>query len=378
MKRSMCERLLDRATETTGLSDAGDPRAMSACELLLECIRDESGISALGMRLVTAEILQIVCNRLRLVDAWRQAEPRELGGGSPVVIFGFPRSGSTFLQGLLALDERFRTPRVWESFSPLPPPGTDHLSDARRQEEVRKYLAVIDRTSPDVRKLRPLDVFAPEECATVMQHTFASSRFEAMFRIPTYSEWLCRANVIWAYEEYRSILSLWETAPEEPRPWLLKHPWHTFHLQEFVESFGPLRLIQTHRAPESVVKSGAALLLATRAGYGASPDPDALLEETAVTWSYGMDRALDWRDATGHPVVDVSFRELTEDPLGTLESVYVQLDIPWTDMVRSTFSEALTAGFASTMIAHPVERKSPPRAAMERFERYCDRFRSFL
>ena len=36
-------------------------------------------------------------------------------------ITGLPRTGSTFLQALLALDPNARSPRTWEMWYPIPP-----------------------------------------------------------------------------------------------------------------------------------------------------------------------------------------------------------------------------------------------------------------
>src|SRR5215469_413300 len=40
----------------------------------------------------------------------------------PLFIVGFGRTGSTFLHTLLALDPQARAPRLWELWSPSPPP----------------------------------------------------------------------------------------------------------------------------------------------------------------------------------------------------------------------------------------------------------------
>ena len=56
---------------------------------------------------------------LRLQDAWDRtpqilAEPVE----APMFVVGPPRSGTTILLELLALDPQFRSPLAWEALAP--------------------------------------------------------------------------------------------------------------------------------------------------------------------------------------------------------------------------------------------------------------------
>ena len=50
----------------------------------------------------------------------------------PIFVTGLPRSGTTFLFNLLALDKNHRSPRYWEIMSPLP--LTKSNFDIRRRE----------------------------------------------------------------------------------------------------------------------------------------------------------------------------------------------------------------------------------------------------
>ena len=56
----------------------------------------------------------------------------------PVFVIGLPRTGTTALSQLVAADPQFRSLRLWESGSPVPPPEKDtraHRSPDRRHRE---------------------------------------------------------------------------------------------------------------------------------------------------------------------------------------------------------------------------------------------------
>lgn len=44
---------------------------------------------------------------------------------SPIIIVGGPRTGTTLLHHMLAVDPRLRAPKLWELMAPVPPPLTD-------------------------------------------------------------------------------------------------------------------------------------------------------------------------------------------------------------------------------------------------------------
>ena len=56
---------------------------------------------------------------------------------TPIVILGMPRTGSTYLQALLAQDTRARHLRFWEMSSPLPPVEREKYNTDQRIDQVR-------------------------------------------------------------------------------------------------------------------------------------------------------------------------------------------------------------------------------------------------
>src|SRR5262249_60478757 len=106
-----------------GSTDLGAPASREPLERLLASIDAEARLTLLGRFAARHDLTGMLVNRLRIEDD-RRRHP-EIGDEQirrPLVITGLPRTGSTFLHGLLAQDPANRTPRHWELRSPSPPP----------------------------------------------------------------------------------------------------------------------------------------------------------------------------------------------------------------------------------------------------------------
>jgi hypothetical protein len=89
----------------------------------LRSIESEARLNLIGRFAARADLTGMLKNRL-LLERDRARHP-EIAGQQirrPLVITGMPRSGSTFLHGLLAQDPARRVPLHWELRFPTPPP----------------------------------------------------------------------------------------------------------------------------------------------------------------------------------------------------------------------------------------------------------------
>ena len=113
--------LLEQAQRRTGLSDFGDWPFREGLRRLLDACADEADLSLFGYLGTRWDVTRLLSNLLRL----RSEELRQPGIKNetierPIFIAGLPRSGTTFLHRLLALDSSNRVPRVWEAIYPYP------------------------------------------------------------------------------------------------------------------------------------------------------------------------------------------------------------------------------------------------------------------
>jgi hypothetical protein len=98
------------------------PEAVAALEALVAALRETASLHALGRFSAKDDTVRMARTHLRVEQAWRERpELAQATLPAPVFIVGWPRTGSTALHTLLAVDPRSRTLPYWESFDPVPP-----------------------------------------------------------------------------------------------------------------------------------------------------------------------------------------------------------------------------------------------------------------
>ena len=142
----------------------------------------------------------------------------------PLVITGLPRSGSTFLHGLLAQDPASRVPLHWELRFPSPPERSTRDTDPRI-ERVARQIRWFFRVAPEFQKIHPVGAQLPEECVVILSHAFLSFEFSSNWFVPSYQSWLEQHDLEPAYRYHRRFLQQLQWADARER-WLLKAPPH--------------------------------------------------------------------------------------------------------------------------------------------------------
>ncbi|MBW3612062.1 MAG: sulfotransferase [Actinobacteria bacterium] len=324
--------LLDEAAARAGVDvdDWGGLGFLPALELLVESCRATARLNATGAEVLTKVVLRHLRNLLAVravVDADPDVADRALG--SPIVITGLPRTGTTLVQNLLALDPAHRVLRVWEALRPVPvAPRTPSAEVRIGQAEA--WLAKLYELAPGFEAIHGLSARGPEECDALLQNTFASQHFDDMFDARDYSAWLNSADLSEAYAFYRLQLQvLAGTGPAERR-WVLKSPSHLGHLDALFEVLPGATVVHCHRHPLEAVPSYASLVTTIRRPYSDDVDPAVCGRQALERSALAMDRALAVRDS-GRPegtFVDVSYPALARDPIEVLASLYQHLGRP--------------------------------------------------
>ena len=95
-----------QAIADTGLDDFGDRDYEARLDVLLAALRDVPGLTDAGMLGFHSQVLQLLKNRLLLVDLLAH-EPGivDIELDPPIIIVGLPRTGTTHLHQLLATDD---------------------------------------------------------------------------------------------------------------------------------------------------------------------------------------------------------------------------------------------------------------------------------
>ena len=283
-----------------------------------------------------------LANRLRLIEALRQ-DPSlaEVPVAAPLVVVGFYRSGTTLLHNLLSFDDDHRAPRTWEMWYPAPYYDNERLDRARRRAQTGAYLALSRALVPDQRQVHFITADSPEECLFLLEHAMVNSMAPISFVTFDYARRLLDDDLDDAYALHKRQLQLL-TDRAAPMPWVLKCPYHTWHLDALLRTYPDARVVYTHR---NVVQSlGSSCSLTS---VMARPMAHALDEtEIGAFWSEhyraALDRVARVRERVDPArICDVRYPDLMADPVGTVRRVYKHFGMRWRPMVRQRIEEHL-------------------------------------
>jgi hypothetical protein len=345
------ESLLRAAQRSTGFGDFGDSWFLEGFEILTQALREEAELTPIGRTIARTDILMGLENRLQL-QHWRTAHPEiaEERVEAPVVIIGMARTGTTILHNLLTKDRRNRVPMTWEADHPAPPPREETRDDDPRIAEVDLRLDRVDRLIPDFKKMHPMGALHPQECVRLLSTEFASMIYELSFRVPSYRQWLHQdANLREAYRGHRRFLQHLQW--RHPGRWMLKSPCHLWHLDALMHEYPDAVLVQTHRDPLSILSSLTSLATTLRAMCGRSVSPLEIAEEWAELNAQAFDKSVDARESglvDPSRVIDIQFRDLVRDPLGTVKRVY--------DLAGMEMSDEAAAAIQGHWDANPADK----------------------
>jgi hypothetical protein len=322
MKEMLQETLLvDAAVVQHHLSDLGDARDFVALRVLLQALREEADISPEGLWRTIPRLINTVAKRTLISDLLaRHPEVEQVQVEAPLVIVGFPRTGTTLLQNLLACDPSNRPALLWEMRSPVTPPHADPDWVQAQVKETQALLDFVYQAAPEFERIHPMGAESPDECSWLIRNSFASMVYAYTYYIPSYVEWLVSQNHEEMVRHYRYFkLQLQMLLWRRPGTRLvLKDPCHAWHLEALLEVFPDARVIHTHRDVSETLPSLASLCTALHTMESKTRD-DARMGRYALrlleTASDAIARARAVIPAAC--VRDVRYQDLVRDPVGT-------------------------------------------------------------
>jgi hypothetical protein len=314
--------VLDDARRRTGLTDPGPEHLWRpGLEVLLRSLDTEADLTPVGRWFARGQLVDLMGNRLQLVDAWRERpEVLQAPIERPIVIVGLPRTGSTLLQHLLALDLANRSLRQWEAARPAPPPPAD--DDDPRVATAERGFRLLSLLEPEARELHPGSPTQPTECVTLMANAFASWELAAINHVPAYLDWCLAQDLRPVYADLRAQLQLLQVNTPGAR-WVLKCPGHLFALDALLDALPSAVLVQTHRDPDRVLPSYCHLVSTLQRIGARRVDEAAIAERWTAAWGEALDRSAAVRAKRADiEVVDIAYADLVVDPLRVVRRIY--------------------------------------------------------
>lgn len=268
-----------------GLTPADAALVTEPLTILLRHCSEEADLSPLGRAGLRWDVARCLGNLRTLAEREAQ-DPAILTESitAPLVITGMPRSGTTFLQRLLATDPDSASPRCWQTLHPWPNDGPD-----RRRRDADRQMSGFALLAPELRALHPLDGDSPQECTEMTAQVFQSLRFETVYRVPGYKSWLAGHGHLEAYRFHRRYLQHLQRQAGRPLRWVLKCPDHVFAMDALRAVYPDAQVIFLHRDPLRVLPSVARLTEVLRRPFTHDVDRRDIGRQVLADWGRGAD-----------------------------------------------------------------------------------------
>jgi Sulfotransferase family len=371
-------RIEAEARSQTGLEDTGGDYYREGLERLVNSMNEEGDLTEVGEIMQHARLTALLAARLGVEDIYRQhpeIDDEEIGG--PVFVIGLPRTGTTALSQLVAADPQFRSLRLWESGSPVPPPEKDTEHADPRIAVTEGNLALMHEAFPLMQTMHHTEATTATECQDLMGMSFRTVHFDGFARVPSYLAWVVDADMEETYRYHRRVLRLlqWHCGPTL---WHLKTPVHMFALDALVEAYPNARFLWSHRDPTKVLGSVCSLIHYTRSWSSDRDDSVELGAEQLDRWWVAVRRAMDFRQRVGDErFADVSFSELQTDPVAALAGSLSRIGLPFDERSRASVQEWAASHEPGAHGSHSYELSQFGLQAdqiRERFAPYCAAF----
>lgn len=337
--------LMRQAQAATGLSDWGGSRWSEVgfrrrLATLCAALDGEAGLSEIGRSRAHSRLHTMLVSRL-LVCGARNHRETSTEVASCLVGTGLPRSGTSFLQQLIAQDPDNCAATTAEALIPAPPlgPGDDAL---RRATLVERLLEFQGLRTDDISAIHPQGAEVVEE-DILLQEGACGQLYLGLFHVPSFSGSLSSEDIGEMYRWQRGLMELIQSARPVTR-WVLKAPMHMANLSLVKSTFPDPMLFCNHRDPGKAIPSLASLFTALQRLNSRLPgiDPKALGPLMLAVQMQAVDAMNAWRDA--HPqasIVDIQFVDLTRDPIGEVERIYGAYGLPLGRKARESMSAFL-------------------------------------
>src|SRR5689334_5364248 len=183
------DELVTLARATTGFDDLGEdewPGWTDTFERMLGSIDTESQLHLLGRVLTRAEVLRVLQTWLRLQDAWKRTPAiAQQPIDAPLFVVGPPRTGTTILLELLALDPQLRAPIAYEALYPLSAMGPVERRLALSESEQELWADI----HPEFMTMHELASNLPCECVHFLMYDFSGPYWSMVYDTPSFTGW---------------------------------------------------------------------------------------------------------------------------------------------------------------------------------------------
>lgn len=320
--------VLAEARRKTGLEDWGSDRFLEPMRQMLSAV-GQCDYTILGDVLFRGNAFRAVSHRLQIEAFFaRHPEAEAIPVDRPVFVLGFPRTGTTLLQNLLALPDDRRALRFWELVNPAPLDADPEKDRTKRIALVERDLRWAARLGPEMAQMHDVRATTAEECWPLLSNSLTVLNSDVCHGLKPYGEWLLQHDMVHPYREYRRQLQMLLHRKSAHRL-ILKCPEHLWFLDALLEVFPDAGIVWTHRDPRACIASYCSMVSVARRLTMGKVDPLEVGAHVADRFLTGVTRAMAVRDRVGDDhFIDVPLSELAADPVAVVRRIEDRFELP--------------------------------------------------
>jgi hypothetical protein len=375
------EALMAEARRIAGADDWGDEDFREPFEALVAAINAEAELTPQGLARTKSYILRRLVGRLRLYQDRKtypgiaQEEIRK-----PLFVTGLGRSGTSYLNALLATDPSSHAPLHWQIWTLSPPPNHPDTDNAPQIEAGEHLIQFEGWQDEAMRDKHDFSATNAAEDTLIQDYAFVANSAVSFWNVPSFGAWLAKADFSATYRFERKVLQALQFGDKRDR-WVLKSPLHLRQLSYLFGEFPDAQVVVNHRDPVKSLASSASFIVALKKQFGnaqAPPDRNqalAMMESSAQSLEALISRRADPK--VDEVFVDVNYMDLESNPLGQVAKVYDHFGIEFTDVARRNMQDHIDNNRKGKFGAHRYDITDSGlrvEEVRERFKFYTDYF----
>lgn len=376
--RTAFDELHDVAARLAGTADFGPDDYRQGLDILLQSMDYDPHFTEVGRQMAWTSIAEALASRALAFQSMAQNPGfADVPVVRPIIITGIPRTGTTALHKLLAVDPRFQGLEKWILAAPMPrPPRHTWATNPHFLAEVAKLKA---RWGHEQRAAHDMVADEVDECLWLQRQSFTSNYWTYGWSAASYDAWWQPQDEAPSYRFLRQCIQL-IGANDPNRRWLLKNPSHILRLDTLFATFPDALVIHTHRDPAKALPSLCALLM-----HGHDMMEVDRREQRArnlcardiALWAAGVRDAERVGQAHAGQWKDVLHSDFLANPMTVIRDIYAFVGMDLMPEVEAAMRARIVEAPERANGVHRYDVRDfglTEDAIRERFEPYVDRF----
>lgn len=355
------EDLQAAARERAGYDNFGTVGHLEGLQVLLQALEQEADLTPQGKVIARKLIIGSLVGRLVSEAGFaKHPEHVDVPIERPIFVVGLTRTGSTALHRLLGADPMHQGVEMWLAERPQPRPPRDQWSSNEDYVRSDAFYRARQAAEADLMKVHFMGADEVEECWRLLHQTQLSTSFETIAHVPSYTQWLAGQDWTETYARHRKNLQL-IGLHDSDRRWVLKSPSHVFAIDEIMKIYPDALFVRTFRDPLTSMASTFSLAEQGSHGMSKAFDRPTIGRTQLDLWARGNANFNESRRRHDpEQFIDVDYQDFVSDAVGTVEKIYSQFAMPFTEAARA----AVEASHQASLADH---RRPSHRYSLEEF-----------